>query len=201
MQDFRVTRMSFSAKAIANYFIDHAASLGQQLTPMKLQKLIYFAHGWNLAINNKPLINEQVEAWQFGPVIESVYHEFKHFGRDSIKGHAVDIELVDADKMDIRYTAPTIDYKDADTRALLDKIWDAYGRYTAIQLSNMTHKEGTPWEQTWGADGVPMGTDINIDVIKEYFISQAQAVRRQKQVVREPVEASNKKQIAQSGNG
>jgi len=44
---------------------------------MKLQKLVYYAHGWHLALNNEPLIDEQVECWQYGPVISSLFHEFK----------------------------------------------------------------------------------------------------------------------------
>ena len=55
--------MTYQAVAIANAFID----IGKQnnatdLTPMKLQKLVYFAHGWNLGATGRPLINEEVEA-------------------------------------------------------------------------------------------------------------------------------------------
>ncbi|QLH42366.1 MAG: DUF4065 domain-containing protein [Coxiellaceae bacterium] len=57
---------------------------------MKLAKLIYVAHGWSLALNDVPLIDEAVQAWKFGPVIESVYHEFKHFGNDVINSLAID---------------------------------------------------------------------------------------------------------------
>jgi len=51
---------------------------------MQLIKLVYIAHGWTLGLYNQPLIGKQVEAWTYGPVIPSVYHDFKHYGRDPI---------------------------------------------------------------------------------------------------------------------
>ena len=66
----------YSALAIANFFLENHKSI----SPMKLQKLVYFAHGWNLAISNNPLIKEPIEAWDYGPVISTIYNEFKLFG-------------------------------------------------------------------------------------------------------------------------
>ena len=73
-----------SAKAIANYFLDKSIDL----TPMKIIKLVYIAHGWHLAITDKPLIEDYVQAWEFGPVIPDLYHEFKKYGNTPIKTYA-----------------------------------------------------------------------------------------------------------------
>lgn len=78
--------------AVANYFLDKAREDGVDLSPMKLQKLIYFAHGWHLAIYGEPLIDESVEAWAWGPVISSIYHDFKKYGRDPITSPAVVVD-------------------------------------------------------------------------------------------------------------
>lgn len=59
--------------AIANYFIELTKNYDNLVSPMKLQKLVYFAHGWCLAHADKPLINEKVEAWQYRPVVSSLY--------------------------------------------------------------------------------------------------------------------------------
>ena len=59
------------------------------VSPMKLQKLVYFAHGWHLAIHNRPLVNEQVEAWKFGPVFSDLYHQIKSFGNEKIDRYIV----------------------------------------------------------------------------------------------------------------
>ena len=72
--------MPYDPKAIANYFLDLARAQEKALTPLKIQKLVYFANGWHLAIKGVPLINEQVEAWRFGPVIPSLYTHFERMG-------------------------------------------------------------------------------------------------------------------------
>jgi len=76
--------MPYPALAIANEFIKVARERNKQLTPMELLKLVYFAHGWYLALSGVPLINEPVQAWRFGPVIPSIYHAFKRYGSGPI---------------------------------------------------------------------------------------------------------------------
>jgi len=73
-----------SALAVANYFIKKGIDTKKSVSPMKLQKLVYFAHGWRLALYNSPLIDEAIQAWQYGPVIPGIYHEFKHYGNRDI---------------------------------------------------------------------------------------------------------------------
>src|SRR3569833_3739547 len=84
--------MAYDAKAVANYILDIADERGVAVSPMKLLKLVYFSHGWHLAVTGKPLLNEQVEAWKFGPVVSELYHEFKAFGNSPINGRASDID-------------------------------------------------------------------------------------------------------------
>jgi len=52
--------MTYSSFEVANYFIKKSLQEKRPITPMKLQKLIYFAHGWNLGLAGKPLINELI---------------------------------------------------------------------------------------------------------------------------------------------
>ena len=61
--------MRYKALAIANYYIDKANVEDTPLDHLRLQKLVYLAHGWHLAIHGRPLIEESVEAWKYGPVI------------------------------------------------------------------------------------------------------------------------------------
>lgn len=161
--------MAYSAKAVANSFLDIAESQNKKLTLMKLQKLVYFAHGWHLAIADKPLIDERVEAWKYGPVIPSIYHEFKAFGNTPITLRATHF-----DPENLRLIEATIPKEDNFTESLINKIWVVYGKLSAIQLSNMTHLPDTPWTKTWG-DGAPKGTDMDDNLIKEYFSSKIHA--------------------------
>jgi uncharacterized phage-associated protein len=130
------------ALAVANWFLARAEAEGKTLDPMKLQKLIYFAHGWSLAITDVPLIQEHPEAWDYGPVIPSVYHEFKSFGRKAITERATKFVFPNtgffADLVNVTVVARQIE-DDPDAEALLRRVWEVYGPLTGVQLSNMTH--------------------------------------------------------------
>lgn len=177
--------MPYDPKAIANYFLDVAERDGQSLSPMKLQKLVYYANGWHLAIKDTPLINEQVEAWPYGPVIPSLYREFRQFGDQPIVGHACIFESDDPWQSELVRFEPSIDDDAAQadfTKQLLDRIWEKYGHYTATQLSNDTHMPGSPWRDIYKHyDGeIPRGTDIPIESLKKYFrgLAKAKAISR-----------------------
>jgi uncharacterized phage-associated protein len=120
-----------------------------------------------------------VEAWRFGPVIRSIYREFQEFGNRAITRKATEFVREDGPDIDEAHwisVVPSIE-DDPDeagfTRTLLDRVWEIYGGYTAIQLSNMTHAEGTPWYQvTSQYGGTPLkGTDIPIETMREHFSS------------------------------
>lgn len=167
----------YKAKAIANYFLAKAEGEHKPLTPMKLQKLIYFAHGWHLALVSKPLIDERVQAWEFGPVIRTVYDEFKQFGSAPITGRASSLEVVNGRILSFE---PTIAPSDGQTVEFLDRIWDVYKPLSAFQLSALTHQGGTPWEKTYPQNRGVRNLTIEDTIIREFFVSQAQANRERK---------------------
>jgi uncharacterized phage-associated protein len=136
-----MSNQAYSAIAIANAFIDRANMEDEGISPMKIQKLIYFAHAWMLALSGRALISDPVKAWKFGPVIDSVYHEFKNFGNRSITNHGT---LYHGSS----YSVPEVDETDHDTIALVEKIWAVYGKFGATQLSDMTHEIDSPWYAT-----------------------------------------------------
>ena len=115
---------------IADWFLIRAAREGESLTQMKLQKFVYFAHGWHLGVYAEPLISDSIEAWQWGPVIKSLYDRYADYGSHGLP-------------------PPDGMQKNVDSRtdALLERIWDVYHRFTANELSAMTHNPGTPWMQ------------------------------------------------------
>jgi uncharacterized phage-associated protein len=164
--------MAESAKAVANAFLDIARTHGTTLTPMKLQKLIFFAHGWNLAIYDEPLIADSIEAWRFGPVIPSLYREFRNVGGGAITERASDFDFANFD-----IVVPELDPSDKRTRLLLEKVWEKYGGLTAIQLSNMTHLDGTPWAVARAGDRTSNNVPISDDSIKQYFKGLARVGR------------------------
>ncbi|MBN1950301.1 MAG: SocA family protein [Bacteroidales bacterium] len=142
--------MRYSALWIANYFLDKAFREGVEMTPMKLVKMVYLAHGWNMAITNNPLINEQVHAWRYGPVIRSVYDTYKVYGSNQIRQI---------------FGNPSPDL-DPDTRKVLDKVWEVYKKYDGLQLSTLTHETGSPWEKSYNGE---RDTPIPDNVIQEFY--------------------------------
>ena len=167
--------MPFSSDAIANAFLAKAESNDELLTPMKLQKLAYFAHGWFLAIESKPFVNEPIQAWKYGPVIQSLYHEFKEFGNSGIDRRAQDTRYIEGQ---LRICNPVFeDEKEKSDisvefgNAVVEKMWEMYGGHTAVELSNATHAKGTPWRQIYDRfnGNIPMGITTSSDLIEAYF--------------------------------
>ena len=71
--------------ASANYIIENINKNNiEDLTNLKLQKLLYFAYGVHLSLFNQKLFDSKIEAWQHGPVVPDVYQEFKSFGKNKI---------------------------------------------------------------------------------------------------------------------
>jgi uncharacterized phage-associated protein len=148
--------------AIANFFIKSSFATGHELTPMKLIKLCYIAHGWHLGIYENPLLNEPVLAWKYGPVVNNVYHTFKQFGDSQITSYAYIIR-----------GAAFTDEIDAETGAFLQRIWDVYKKYNGVQLSAMTHQKGTPWDIVWNQQNGKDRKNVIIpdQIIEDYYKS------------------------------
>ena len=149
--------MAYSAKAIANYFIGKSITDPKTpLTPLKLIKLAYVAHGWYLALKDTPLINEPIEAWRYGPVVPSLYQEFKGYGNNTIN------QLAEAEE---------IPHEDGYTLDFLNEIWRHYGSWTGLQLSTWTHEEGSPWYIAWEMEGGKKADNYIIKnaSIRDYF--------------------------------
>ena len=130
---------------IADFFLSHyGQSESHDITPMKIIKLVYIAHGWYLGYKGEALIDENPEAWKYGPVIPSLYHEYKDFKDKPIRrSYHNQVEL----KSNSDNNSQNDDSKFV--TELLVKIWEVYGSKNALVLSAMTHKKGTPWHKTW----------------------------------------------------
>ena len=116
-----------------------------ELTNLKIQKLLYYAQGCSLASLGKALFEEDIVAWKHGPVVENVYHKYHHYGRSGI----TDI--------------PEYPALDPEIELLLINTYNTFAKYSAWELANLTHKED-PWKYT-----MPNET-MSLTVIKNYFM-------------------------------
>jgi uncharacterized phage-associated protein len=162
----------YDAKAVANYFLGLAEKDGKTLDPMKIQKLVYLAHGWYLALTGKPLVTERIEAWLYGPVIRSLYSAFQDAGSGPIQAPAREAQFADG-KLAFVVSPRIQDSASDETRQILDEVWRVYGGFTAVQLSNLTHQPGSPWEITWNSSKDKEGLVIDDKLIQQYFENQA----------------------------
>lgn len=146
----------YSPVLIAKYFIKKGNESGIQISPMKLQKLLYFAHGWYLALHNKPLIDESFKAWTYGPVLPSIYHRYKTFRNSAVTEESF----------------KELESLDNDDKNFLKFIWKLYKGYSAIELSNLTHVKKSPWDKTYKkakSFGNSFSDEIDDVMIKNYF--------------------------------
>lgn len=144
-------------RAIANRFLVLARRGGEQLTLMQLIKLVYLAHGWSLAIVGRPLSATLPQAWQYGPVFPQVYKAFKKFGSAPITELAID-KVTGRD-----FSA---DFDD-DEKRIIQSVYDSYGSMHAFRLSDIMHREGTPWTNTYKSSG--QYSAIPNAIISEHF--------------------------------
>lgn len=150
--------------AVARYFIENGIQDSVvDLTPMKLLKLTYLAHGWTLCFTDAPLIRESVQAWKYGPVIPSLYEYFKRYGRSPVDA-AAEINVLP------EMSQPTPNQTKW-IHGVLGGVWTAYKGYSGLQLSALTHIDGSPWHVTWFERGGKdrMGCAIDNLLIRDYF--------------------------------
>lgn len=168
--------MPYETFAVANSLIDLADLAGQRLNSVRLQKLVYYAHGWHLAIDKSPLINETIEARPYGIIIPSICNGFKEFGIDPIQGH-----LTEFDATTNNWVAPKITIDHGIALALLESIGRTYEVYDTVQLCNLTHLPGSPWQlarQT--ANDQRRYPAISDDLFLDSFSSLVRANKQQK---------------------
>lgn len=139
-----------TAAQVAGYFLSLTdEDAGDTISNLKLQKLLYYAQGFSLALENRPLFDEPLVAWTHGPVVVEVYHAYKGHGSGAIplpRG------------LDLRSFDKT-------TRELLNEVYHVYGQYAAWKLRGMTHEE-PPWRNAYRE---APGTVIRHPALKRFF--------------------------------
>lgn len=148
--------MTQDIMAVANKFIE--LSGGQGVTHMKLQKLIYLAHEEYVRRTNQPLVNSNPEVWQYGPVFGWLYH--------MLKGHQK-APITEPISLFPHAPAPTL--TDPNVINIVQDVWSKYGGLSAVQLSDLTHRIGTPWRTLAERHNynVPRGLEITpADIVK-----------------------------------
>lgn len=147
-----------TAQNISDFFLGKAIETGSFISNLKLQKLVYYAQAWHLGIVGREIFPDDFEAWVHGPVLPSLYQNYKHF----------------------RWTPIILEQKPViaipgDLQAFLEDVCAEYFSCEAYDLERMTHAE-RPWQQA--REGLkpdePSSNVIQKAWMKEFYGSRAQ---------------------------
>jgi uncharacterized phage-associated protein len=147
---------TLKARDVASFLIDLSLKEGadkgvpvaEGITNLKLQKLLYFAQASHMALFNKPLFVEKIEAWKWGPVIPSIYHFYSH-NKNKPLPRSQSFKGIDSEKK----------------AEFIQGVWDLFGKYSAIELMKITHKH-KPWIEAFQKGS---GTTIENNVLRNYY--------------------------------
>ena len=142
--------MAYKVLDIAEKLIQKAAKYegAELISNLKLQKMLYYEQGYYLAKFGKPLFNEEIEAWMYGPVVPSVYEHYSKYGNNGIAPEK-DEELILNNDIEER---------------LFHEVFMAYMQYSAIGLMNKTHAE-----KTWMTTKTGVGNIISKEKLAKFF--------------------------------
>lgn len=139
--------LSYSALDVAKYVIKHEHDKAREISNLRLQKLLYFVQAKVLVETDAPCFDDEIEAWDFGPVVPAVYYAYKIFG-------SWDIVIDDS-----------VPFINKSVAAYIDSIVDYCKDYPTFQLVDITHKQ-SPWKN---ARQKGKKTIITKDSIAGYF--------------------------------
>ncbi|MDR0841233.1 MAG: DUF4065 domain-containing protein [Christensenellaceae bacterium] len=143
--------------AVANFFIV-ATKLNEDedsITNLRLNKLLYFAQAWYVALKDRPLFSEPIEAWTFGPVVRSIYNKYSDLVKSPIANADVDFNLSELSEEELD---------------VLFAVMAEYGQYSTSKLVDMSHEKGGAWEKVYVEN---MKNVIPIETIQQDFVGKS----------------------------
>lgn len=146
--------MTYDVKNVSKWFLANNADAAYPSLNghLKLQKLLYYAQAMNLAVEEEPLFNNKIEAWENGPVVKDMFIEYRH-NNFVERFHT---EEIDCDEFNDR------------TLKVLQIINHVYGTQTGKQLVDLTHSE-EPWAELENEAKARMNPEITREKIKSYY--------------------------------
>lgn len=153
------------ADDVARYFLaNQDTKTGVPISNLKIQKLCYYAQGFALVTLGRPLFLEDIEHWKHGPVVQSLWRNYRSYGSGPIPVPQEPLNL---------------SLYDSETMSTLDKVNQLYGQFSAWELRNKTHSE-PPWINT------PDGCPITHQALRGYFESSADLIQPSSERSEEP---------------
>ena len=160
----------YSALEVARHIINYSNSSEQYLSNLKLQKILYFVQAEFLIFQGRVCFADGIEAWDFGPVIPAVLHEFMRFGSCFIMP-VTHYFVEDENKY---FNIRKVEFKDNvisdEDKTVIDEVVDYFADYSSVDLTNLTQKQ-PPWQNAYSGC---CRSVIATESIKEYFSNRGQ---------------------------
>jgi len=137
--------MGYDSRSVTNFILDLCDEHGFEVSNMGLNKIIFFAHSDLIATQEHALVKTTFEAWQHGPVLPIIYHEFKSYGPSSIRSRAKRLCKFTGDKVVAEYSHLI------HLKQFLTDCVSVYGKMSAFQLRALSHKKGGAWDYIWNS--------------------------------------------------
>lgn len=173
-------RTNVDINDIADYVILMCNENGVDISPLKLQKLLYYIQAWHMVyFQRAKLFEEMPQAWVNGPVYPSIYHRFKQLPRYSlIKAENVGINKSLQEKaIDLKLSKDQYDF--------LDSIFQFYGVMDHDRLVFLTHSEA-PWSEK--REGLmpydPSTTELSANTMYDYYNARLERNRARKEAAK-----------------
>ena len=160
---------------VANYIIEYSNNMGDEMNNLKLQKLLYFINARFLVEENRSLFEENFEKWKFGPVIPSVYHEYKSCGAFGISSENIVREFYEIqfnnDNEFMEVSTKEYDPKEICScdRKKIGETIDKLKSYGPFELVELTHSQSIWSRDREKIDNGERGIQYSNWEIKEYF--------------------------------
>jgi uncharacterized phage-associated protein len=138
---------------VADDILKLAKRDGKEITPLQLMKLVYISHGWCLAIHNKDLFSDTIQAWKYGPIIPNLYRATKAFD-----GRAIPLTKISDSALTISGVASDI----------IRQVWNKYGGLSDYTLSKLTHEDNAPWSLVYS--DTKYYVKIDNELIRHYYL-------------------------------
>lgn len=144
---------------LANYllFTAYAEKNDDDLTPLRVQKLLYFLHGWYMAVTGTALFTEPFVHGKFGPKLVSLDVTLAQYAGvpvgDYIKDWNPDKEKFEALFVNTKALPQFV--------AVFEKVWKEYSKFSTPQLSTLSHGPESPWARTQEDDDIPNTWIVN----------------------------------------
>ena len=151
---------------VAKYILSHV-----KCTQLKLQKLVYLCYADYLCSTGKKLFTDDIYAFKYGPVVDTVYEKYKQYGYKPIEKESENIDSKNISEMPsksrILFAEDGLEKVQS-----IDSTLKKYSQLTASQLVEITHREKTPWSVTYKGSRI-LKQRLKDDVIKDFHSSES----------------------------